>query len=212
MPRWGQHFEYGAKKLRAGRKLQLTHERKSHPEPGQKLIILMLSDLIEHLKVKTDTDTKLVREAIHSGNLWALEWGMPGVFHGHETSTAVVDEAANVLVMWERLEQSYENLSKADKESLAANDDLSFHGDKVRFPGFDGNNESEHLSAANFLINVLDRFEHFKGRDLNAHMQTIQVYRRMYKVFDPILMEVSNQYFSAAQLAQVFAARFAPQN
>jgi hypothetical protein len=112
------------------------------------------SDLHDHFKVKSDTDTKLVREAIYSGNLWGLEWGMSGVFHGHETSTAVVDETADVLAMWERLEQSYQNLSQVDKDWLSAQGRLSSAG--VVFPGFDGNNESSYLSAADFLINHLE--------------------------------------------------------
>jgi uncharacterized protein len=174
--------------------------------PGEKLILLMLSDLHDHLKVKSDTNTELVREAIYSGNLWGLEWGMSGVFHGHDTSTAVVDETVNFLSMWERLEQSYKNLSQADKDWLSTQVNLSSAG--VVFPGFDGNNESSYISAADFLINHLDRFSHFHGRkDMNAHMPTLEAYRRMYAVFEPILQEVLNQNFTAAQIGQVLAAR-----
>lgn len=38
--------------------------------PGEKLILLMLADLHDHLKIKSETDTKLLRAAIHSGNVW----------------------------------------------------------------------------------------------------------------------------------------------
>jgi len=177
--------------------------------PGEKLILLMLSDLIDQLKVKTDTDTKLIREAIYSGNLWGLEWEMSGVFHGPETSKAIVEETVNFLSMWEKLEQSYKSLSQADKDWLSTQAILSSAG--VVFPGFDGNNESVYLNTANFLINDLDRFTHFKGRkDMNSHMPTLEAYRRMYAVFDPILMKVSNQDFSAAQIAQVLAVWRAP--
>jgi len=110
----------------------------------------MLSDVIEQQNIKTDIDTKLVREAIHSGNLWGLEWEMSGVFHGHETSKAVVEETVNFLSVWERLEQSYNNLPPADKDSLLSQVKLFSSG--VVFPGFDGNNESEYLTTANFLI------------------------------------------------------------
>jgi len=34
----------------------------------------------------------------------------------------------------------------------------------------------------------------------------LDAYRRMYKVFEPILDHVSNQNFSAEQIAQVLAA------
>jgi hypothetical protein len=41
-------------------------------------------------------------------------------------------------------------------------------------------------------------------------MPTLEAYRRMYAVFDPTLMQVLNQNFSAAQIAQVLAVRHAP--
>ncbi len=42
---------------------------------GEKLILLMLREIQEHLKMKADTDTKLIKDAIFSGNLWGL--GLP---------------------------------------------------------------------------------------------------------------------------------------
>ncbi len=38
---------------------------------GEKVILLMLCEIQEHLEVKGETDTGLVKEAICSGNLWA---------------------------------------------------------------------------------------------------------------------------------------------
>jgi uncharacterized protein YfbU (UPF0304 family) len=177
--------------------------------PGEKLILLMLSDVTDQLKINTNTDTKLIRAAIHTGNLWGLEWELSGVFHGHETSKAVVEETVNFLSMWERLEQSYNNLPQADKDSLLNQVKLFSSG--VVFPGFDGNNESEYLTTANFLIKDMDRFTHFEGRkDMNSHMPMVEAYQRMYAVFEPILMHVSNQDFSAAEIGQVLAAWRAP--
>jgi len=40
---------------------------------GEKLILLMLCEIQEHLKLKGDTNTELIKEAIYSGNLWGLE-------------------------------------------------------------------------------------------------------------------------------------------
>ena len=56
----------------------------------------------------------------------------------------------------------------------------------VVFRGFDGNYESEHLSIAGFLINEMNRFADFKGRDLNSHMPSIDGHRRMVRVFEPM--------------------------
>jgi len=51
----------------------------------------------------------------------------------------------------------------------------------------------------------------FEGRkDMNSHMPMVEACRRMYAVFEPILLHVSNQDFSAAEIAQVLAAWRAP--
>ena len=83
-------------------------------------------------------------------------------------------------------------------------------GAEVRFHGFDGNNEASHISVAKFLVDYLDRFQEFKGRELNAHMPTLEAHGRMLAVFEPILQEVSNKDFSAAQMAEVLKARIHP--
>ena len=59
-------------------------------------------------------------------------------------------------------------------------------GDHVLFHGFDGNNESELLSIADFFINEMKRFQTFVKRDLNSHHPTNDIYHRMLKVFLPI--------------------------
>jgi len=171
---------------------------------GEKLMLLMLCEIYDHLKVNGQTDTKMIKDAIYSGNVWGLGWGLPGVFHDSETPQEVVHETGNILVMWERLEQSFNNLGPDDKASLAKGS--AAFGENVRFPGFDGNNESDHISAGHFLVDSLDRFQSFKGRDFNAHMPTLDGHRRMLTVFDPILRRVLNKDFSAAQVLEVLNA------
>ena len=172
---------------------------------GEKLILLMLCELYDHLKVKGEIAPQFIREAIYSGNLWGLASGYTGVFHGEETSGHVVSETISVLAMWRRLEESYEGLSPEDKDWLKQQE-----GGYVPFYGFDNNNEVPHISAARFLIDQLGRFENFKGRSLDAHMPTIEVHRRMLKVFDPILHQVLNRDFSAAQINEVMLSRVHP--
>lgn len=178
---------------------------------GEKLILLMLCDIQKHLKMKGDLDHVLIEEAILSGNLWGLNIGLPGIFHGYETSEAVVDETARILQMWERLEQSYNALTKEGKDQLA--DKPGMFGKTLAFLGFDGNNESEYLNAMGFYVDHLDRFQHFKGRaNLNAHMPTLEMHRRMLRVFNPILDRVLNQDFTPEQIAQVIAEAVHPEN
>jgi hypothetical protein len=53
----------------------------------------------------------------------------------------------------------------------------------TKFPGFDGNNETEHFSACRFWIETLGRFGHFHGRDLNSHSESLPKYRMMLEKF-----------------------------
>ena len=81
-------------------------------------------------------------------------------------------------------------------------------GDDVNPHGWDGNShiEVQYISAARFLVDSMDRFQHFKGRDFNAHMPTLDAYRRMIAVYAPILHKVLNKDFSKEQIAEVLAA------
>ena len=70
--------------------------------------------------------------------------------------------------MWWRIEFSYSKLSPTDQETVKA----AGHGYAPVFHGFDGNNETTEMGVADMLINDLNRWHQFKGRDLNAHMPT----------------------------------------
>ncbi|MBV9901605.1 MAG: YfbU family protein [Alphaproteobacteria bacterium] len=54
----------------------------------------------------------------------------------------------------------------------------------ARFHGFDGNEEADHYSVANFLVAKLDLFQEFAGRDLNSHMPMLPRYGRMLAAFE----------------------------
>lgn len=51
---------------------------------------------------------------------------------------------------------------------------------EVRFPGFDGNNETPLMGYARFVIDREHRFTHLdRNHDLNSHMPSVDMYRRM---------------------------------
>lgn len=157
------------------------------------------------MKITNGVDTKLVREAIRSGNLWGIGAKMEGVFHGEETPGEIVLEAARFLTMWERLEQSFAVLPRAEKEGLVKSGAIS--GDALRWPGFDANNEAQYLSAARFLIDHLERFQRFKGREFNSHVPTLDENQRMSAIFEPIFQEAPHENLSAAQISEVLSGK-----
>jgi len=103
--------------------------------------------------------------------------------------------------MWELLEYSYNQLQPADKARVKAEAKPSGHD--IRFRGFDGNNETEYMAVAGVLINHLDRFSIFKGRDLNSHMPSLETYKRMFEVYSPIRRSHSLGMLNAEQIIEI---------
>ncbi|HEX3682226.1 MAG TPA: YfbU family protein [Bryobacteraceae bacterium] len=157
---------------------------------GEKLILLMLCEIYDHLKVKGDTDTKLIQSAIFDGHLWALKEKLSGVFHGSEARPEVVSETTNILWMWTIIEETFERLSSDDQANV--NNQTPAHI-RSKFPGFDAKDELEYYSVATFKIDHMGQFSRFKGRDLNSHFSTLQRHRALFAAFEPIIHEAPYQ-------------------
>lgn len=175
---------------------------------GDKLILIMLCQLFKQLKLKSEIDPEFVEAAIHGGHYWGLKWEYSGIFHDYEDKQSVVNEVVDVLDMWSFLESGFGKLSKKDKERVAA--EAEPFGKRVVFAGFDGNNESEYMGVARFLIEELDRFSSFKGRDLNAHMPTVDSHRRMFAVFEPIRRSLTGRDLNADEIIDILKAKMYP--
>jgi len=169
-----------------------------------KLILIMLSEIMEHLEIEGGVDPKFVQSAIDSGNLWGLKRKYPGIFDIEETPESVVSEVGNYLDMWAFLEEGYESLSDPDREKVAT--EAEPFGTDVKFRGFDGNNETTHMGVARFLINDLGRFSRFAERDLNSHAPSIDGYQRMHLVFEPIRRTLTNRKLGADEIIQILQA------
>ena len=177
---------------------------------GEKLILIMLCEIYKHLKIRGDIDPAFVAEAIHGGHYWGLKWKYDGVFGGHEDSEQVVSEVVDVLDMWSFLERGYDKLSQKDKARVEK--EAEPFGKNVRFPGFDGNNEGEHMGIAHFLINELERFASFKGRDLNSHWPSIETYRRMLRVFGPTRRTLTGRQLGASEIIEILTEKTHPEH
>jgi uncharacterized protein YfbU (UPF0304 family) len=175
---------------------------------GEKLVIIMLGELFKQLKLKSDIDPTFLEEVIYGGHYWALHWAYSGLFHGHEDSDAVVSEVVDVLDMWSFLERGFNALSKKDKERVAT--EAEPFGKHVSFTGFDGNGEAEYNGVARVLINQLDRFTEFKGRELNSHMPSLDMYRRMLSVFEPLRKNLIGRDLDAGEIIQILQTKLHP--
>lgn len=208
---WGSEQEDTPSRAEAVRRLielGLSHGSKGrapHFTDGEKLITLMVSDLLKGLNIQTDTNLPLVEKAILGGHYWALGWEMPGIYHGHNDKESRVSFVVDVLDMWSFIEEGYEVLTDEAKERLAKEADP--FGTHVKFRGFDGNNEAEYMSIARFLVHDLDRFTRFKDHDFNSHSSTLVGYGRMVRAFEPIRATLIGRRMSVEELATVLNAR-----
>lgn len=175
-----------------------------------KLTIWMLSKILEnqiserqdHRDAKYDMRTvKLIQEAIYGGHFWALRWELTGVIHEHVDSPKKVRAVVDILDMWTFVEHAYEGFSNADRKRIE--DEVGFRGKNPKFLGFDGNNETEFMGIARFLVEQLGRFEQFKGRDFNSHMPTVSRYLRMAEAFETIRKGLIGRTMSPDEVIQI---------
>ena len=152
---------------------------------GEKLILTILRDIYRNLGIQNgEVNPDFVLSALVGGHYWALAWEYPGIFHGEVDRQQLVSEVSHILDMWSFLEKGYGRLSDDQKKEIER--ELDPFGKDIRFPGFDGNNEPNHFSIARFLVDEMNRFASFKGRELNSHRTSLILYQRMLKAFEPI--------------------------
>ena len=172
---------------------------------AERLILTMLCEIHEHLKIDKGIDPKFVQEAIATDNTWGLIREYDGIFHGHHETPEHVEEVVSILEMWRTIEFGFGQLTPEAQATVRTEAEL--FGDP-RFKGFDGNNESEQLGVAHFLVDHMNRFDELKGRELNSHCPTIDAYRRMLKVYMP--MKTSITPLTAAELITILKAQLYP--
>ena len=152
---------------------------------GEKMLMLMMGDLYKHLGIKdAETNPDFLAKVIYGGHYWAPKWDMQGVFHDHVDDPGDLKHVVDTLDTWSFIEEAYEKFTPNQREQIAT--EVGPMGTHVAFHGFDGNNESSQLSIARFLIEDMERFSRFKGRDLNSHHPTRGRYGRMNELFEPI--------------------------
>ncbi len=175
---------------------------------GEKLIILMLSELYEKLGVEGEIEPDFIKSAIFSDQLWGLKWKYSGIPFDESEDPAIVKEVVDILDMWSFIERAYSQMSDEQKEKLEV--DAAPFGKDPKFQGFDGNNETEYMGTAMFLVNELERFQEFKGRSFNSHCPSIEMHHRMLEIFEPIRRKLSNGPLSLDDLTKILKEKVHP--
>ncbi|EGQ7815807.1 MULTISPECIES: YfbU family protein [Vibrio] len=175
---------------------------------GEKLILLMLSEIYDKLELNGEVEPDFIRSAIFSNNTWSIPWKYSGIPFESQETPLIVKEVLDILDMWRFIERSYENLSDESKAYVASN--AKPFGEEPKFSGFDGNNETDYMCTASFLVNDLDRFTEFKDRDFNSHCPSLDGYERMLSVYKPIVESNGYRLLTAEELTQVLLEQIHP--
>ncbi len=176
---------------------------------GEKLILLMLSDLYEKLGIVGEIDPEFIKRAIFDNQLWGINWKYSGIPFEETKDPDVVKEVVDILDMWQFIEGAYSRLTEEEKNKLAV--DKEPLGKDPKFKGFDGNQETEYITAAMFLVNELDRFQIFKGRSFDSQPHSIGMHKRMLNAFKPIRRTLTEP-MSLEQLITVLREQIHPEH
>jgi uncharacterized protein YfbU (UPF0304 family) len=68
------------------------------------------------------------------------------------------------------------------------------------------------LGIANFFVEKLERFSSFDGRDMNSHWPSLDTYRRMLRVFDPMRRTLIGRTLTADELIAILNEKSHPEN
>ena len=163
---------------------------------GEKLIVVMLCDIYKALNLKGAIDPDALSSSIRSGK--ELDLAVSGDSHNGHGKANVAVEVGEILDMWSAIEKGYKHLSVEEKREVEAGAGPLGRG--VRFSGFDDDAEGEYRETAHTLIETMDRFERFQGRNLSAHMPALEGYRRMLRLFGPMRSMAGDRRFGAQQI------------
>jgi uncharacterized protein YfbU (UPF0304 family) len=151
---------------------------------SEKLMTYMLCEMMKKMGNSDEIDPDFVESAIVGGHYWALGWEMQGIFHNDIDAPSAVREVVDILDMWSFIEEAFADLTVEEQAEIKDGTEYS----EPSFLGFDGNNETEHMGIARFMINHLERFTRFKDHKmgLNSHIPVLGRYRAMVREFEPI--------------------------
>ncbi|WEJ22976.1 YfbU family protein [Pseudomonas sp. SD17-1] len=178
------------------------------PTATERLIVEMLCEVYKKLEITDSYDPDIVARAMGSQDYWVLDWKYD-VRDGDSETPPHVTAVVDTLDMYQFLQEAYEAFDDEQRQSVEA----VGIGRTLEFPGYDGNNETDYLRAARYLVRDLDRFTRLQGSaDTNSHAPLAPMYARMVEVFLPIRRNVVGRRMTVEEVVEVLNAAIHPDN
>lgn len=164
---------------------------------GEKLILMMLADIMKANKTPSEIDPEFVQHAINSDQTWALAWKYSSLT---SNNPSVVDETCDILNMYRILKNNFDALPK-DQQVSALKNARPFEN-YIEYQGFDFNNDT-HASVVDMLVKHMDLYDEIDA-DLNSHsIATIDHYRQMLAKYKAIINTHGYQNWTHQQISDV---------
>lgn len=159
---------------------------------------LMLSNQFKILRALYPDDADMYDEMLN-----IVERGYTGLYyelfeHIHEeVPQEVYDEVIDILNMYRAINFSFSDLSQEEKSTIPEH--------KLKFGGFDGNNEPYHRGIAIFLLNSQGRYQELQEEksSYNTHFPTLNKYRRMLRDWSEIGKKDKLTFFEIRKLLNI---------
>lgn len=165
------------------------------PTRLERLILLNQYRLMAMIEPDSPEHKKAV-EALTDGHALPIqalaEWVLDGL---NDVDCRFV---IHTMAMYDALQRSYKALPAGQK---------TIKSSEVSFRGFDGNNETEFMSYARFVVEYEGRFTYLlpQNNDFNSHMPTVNRYRSQLTIWQEHLDE--SYELTAEQMRRILDAR-----
>lgn len=138
----------------------------------ERLILSNQYAILKHLEPSNHEYYELMKKAVDYGYEREIEEDFNHIYDG--LSSEECDFVLNVLDMYTQLMYSNKELDESEQED-------------IKFPGFDGNNETVLLGYTRFILSDKKEFEIIPTStefyDFNSHRQMVSRYERMLSVW-----------------------------
>ncbi|WP_146043245.1 MULTISPECIES: hypothetical protein [unclassified Pseudomonas] len=155
----------------------------NHParfSDGERTLIKLMGDLFAHVGSST-SQTDLILNGLKTGNEWIVDLEL-GAFLNKEPTTSITDArfVLATLEMWDLFEHTLEGfdeeqmavvLAETEGEIALRQTGKTAPPREFKFSGFDAESETDFIKIADFIINTMQKFPRFKGRDLRCGQQ-----------------------------------------
>lgn len=140
----------------------------------EKLTLMMLCDIYDRLEISGEIDHSIIKEAISSGNLWAIE-RKHQFLTTKEIPKEIQKKVEQILCHYRLISHSLKHLPSNDSEELIKKHELVIENNHIQFPGYDGNNEGDYMDVAR-MLGLLGKYKEHIEVDKNSHTENVNYY------------------------------------